>query len=93
MGGGSQQPSGTLSRVQTGAYKQKANADAQLAKVKAAGFDTYMVQACLLYTSTKTGKNAAGTKVQVMVEQPKFYYKVVPMVLEKANLRIGKTKN
>lgn len=32
---------------------------------------------------TTTGKNAAGTKVQVMVEQPKFYYKVVPMVLEK----------
>lgn len=45
LGGGSQQPSGTLYRVQTGAYKQKTNADAQLAKVKAAGFDTYMVQA------------------------------------------------
>lgn len=45
LGGGSQQPSGTLYRVQTGAYKQKANADAQLAKAKAAGFDTYMVQA------------------------------------------------
>lgn len=45
LGGGSQQPSGTLYRVQTGAYKQKANADAQLAKVKAADFDTYMVQA------------------------------------------------
>lgn len=49
LGGGSQQPSGTLYRVQTGAYKQKANADAQLAKVKAAGFDTYMVQAGGLY--------------------------------------------
>lgn len=45
LGGDSQQPSDTLYRVQTGAYKQKANADAQLAKVKAAGFDTYMVQA------------------------------------------------
>lgn len=45
LGGDSQQPSGTLYRVQNGAYKQKANADAQLAKVKAAGFDTYMVQA------------------------------------------------
>lgn len=33
---------------------------------------------------TTTGKNAAGTLVQVMVEQPKFYYKVVPMVLEKS---------
>lgn len=49
LGGGSQQPSGTLYRVQTGAYKQKANADAQLAKVKAAGFDTYMVQAGSYY--------------------------------------------
>ena len=38
-------PSGTLYRVQTGAYKNKANADSQLTKVKAAGFDTYMVQA------------------------------------------------
>lgn len=45
LGGSQPQPSGTLYRVQTGAYKQKANADAQLAKVKAAGFDTYMVQA------------------------------------------------
>lgn len=34
---------------------------------------------------TTTGKNAAGEAVQVMVEQPKFYYKVVPMVLEKAD--------
>lgn len=32
---------------------------------------------------TTTGKNAAGAMVQVMVEQPKFYYKVVPMVIEK----------
>lgn len=35
---------GTLYRVQVGAYKNKANADAQLAHIKAAGFDTYMVQ-------------------------------------------------
>lgn len=26
-----------------------------------------------------------GTKVQVMVEQPKFYYKVVPMILERTS--------
>lgn len=44
-GGAASNPSGTLYRVQTGAYTKKANADAQLAKVKAAGFDTYMVQA------------------------------------------------
>lgn len=43
------QPFGTLYRVQTGAYKQKANADMQLAKVKAAGFDTYMVKVGSLY--------------------------------------------
>ena len=33
----------TLYRVQVGAYRVKSNADAQLKKVKAAGFDTYMV--------------------------------------------------
>lgn len=38
-----------LYRVQVGAYKVKKNADAQLAKVKAAGFDTYMVQVDGLY--------------------------------------------
>lgn len=38
-----------LYRVQTGAYKVKKNADAQLAKVKAAGFDTYMVKVDGLY--------------------------------------------
>lgn len=40
---------GTLYRVQVGAYKNKANADAQLAHIKAAGFDTYMVQIGGLY--------------------------------------------
>ena len=35
---------GVLYRVQTGAFKVKANADALLTRVKAAGFDTYMVQ-------------------------------------------------
>lgn len=34
----------TLYRVQVGAYSVKKNADAQLAKVKAAGFETYMVK-------------------------------------------------
>lgn len=38
-----------LYRVQTGAFSNKANADALLAKVKAAGFDTYMVQSNGLY--------------------------------------------
>lgn len=37
--------SGVLYRVQTGAFSNKANAEALMKKVKAAGFDTYMVQA------------------------------------------------
>lgn len=36
--------SAILYKVQTGAFKQKSNADALQAKLKAAGFDTYMVQ-------------------------------------------------
>ena len=38
-----------LYRVQVGAYKYKDNADSMLAKVKSAGFDTYMVQIDGLY--------------------------------------------
>lgn len=47
LGGGASTPStdGTLYRVQAGAFKNKENADRQLEKIKAAGFDTYMVQA------------------------------------------------
>lgn len=44
-----EKPSGGLYRVQTGAFKSKANADAMLAKVKAKGFDTYMVKVGGLY--------------------------------------------
>lgn len=44
------QPSGTLYRVQVGAYSVKANADAQLAKVKAAGFsDAFVTKVGNLY--------------------------------------------
>ena len=39
----------TLYRVQVGAYSVKSNADSQLKKVKAAGFDTYMVKVSGLY--------------------------------------------
>ena len=49
LGGSTSSTEGTLYRVQVGAYKSKANADAQLAHVKAAGFDTYMVQIGGLY--------------------------------------------
>ena len=44
-----EKPSGGLYRVQTGAFKVKANADAMLAKVKAKGFDTYKVKVGDLY--------------------------------------------
>lgn len=64
-------PSSTLYRVQTGAYEQKANADTQLAKVKAAGFDTYMVKDGGLYKiqvgafSVKANADAMAAKLKV----------------------------
>lgn len=39
----------TLYRVQTGAFSKRSNADAWAAKLKAAGFDTYLVQMDNLY--------------------------------------------
>lgn len=44
-----EKPSRGLYRVQTGAFKSKTNADTMLAKVKAKGFDTYMVKVGDLY--------------------------------------------
>lgn len=52
-------PDKTLYRVQTGAFSVKSNADALLAKVKAAGFDTYMVKVGTLY---KVQVGAYGVK-------------------------------
>lgn len=40
-----QSDSGILYRVQVGAYSQKANAEAMLKKIKAAGFDAFIVKA------------------------------------------------
>ncbi len=51
--------SGTLYRVQTGAFSNKAYADALEAKVKKAGFDTYMVKVGNLY---KVQVGAFGVK-------------------------------
>lgn len=59
-----------LYRVQTGAFSNKANADAMLAKVKAAGFDTYMVKVDNLYKiqvgafSKKANADAMATKLK-----------------------------
>ena len=44
-----QQPSGVLYRVQTGAFKNKSNAQALEAKIKHAGFDTYVTLVDGLY--------------------------------------------
>lgn len=63
-------PSGTLYRVQTGAFKNRANADALEAKLKKDGFDTYMVVANGLYKvqvgaySKKENANAMEKKLR-----------------------------
>ena len=44
-----EQAAGQLYRVQVGAYSVKANADAQLAKVKAAGFDAFVTTVGNMY--------------------------------------------
>lgn len=62
--------SSTLYYVQTGAFSNKANADAQLAKVKAAGFDAIMKQAANLYRvqvgaySQKANADAMAAKLK-----------------------------
>jgi hypothetical protein len=61
---------GVLYRVQTGAFSNKANADALLAKVKAAGFETYMVLSKGLYKvqvgayGVKSNANAMAAKLK-----------------------------
>lgn len=74
LGGTSSAPStpssGTLYRVQTGAFSVKANADAMLAKVKAAGFDTYMVQVDGLY-KVQTGAYSVKANAEAQVNKLK----------------------
>ena len=68
--GGKTEESGVLYRVQTGAFSKKSNADAMLAKVKEAGFDTYMVQVNGLYKiqvgaySVKSNADAMLAKIK-----------------------------
>ena len=65
-----QQPSGVLYRVQTGAFKNKGNAQALEAKVKKAGFDTYVTLVDGLYKvqvgafSKKENANAYAAKLK-----------------------------
>jgi hypothetical protein len=62
--------SGTLYYVQTGAFSNNSNADAQLAKVKAAGFDVIIKQSGNLYRvqvgaySVKANADAMATKLK-----------------------------
>lgn len=63
-------PSGVLYRVQVGAFSKKTNADAMLKMLKAAGFDTYMVQVDGLYKvqvgaySKKSNADAMAAKLK-----------------------------
>ena len=62
--------SGTLYRVQVGAFSNKDNADRMLVKVKAVGYDTYMVQVDGMYKvqvgaySVKSNADAMLAKVK-----------------------------
>lgn len=68
--GGNPSTGETMYRVQTGAFQNKSNADAMLAQVKAAGFDTYMVQSGGMYKiqvgayTVKSNADAMLAKVQ-----------------------------
>ncbi len=72
LNAGSEKPSTgkVLYRVQTGAFSKKPNADALLEKVKAAGFETYMVQSNGLYKvqvgaySVKSNADATAAKLK-----------------------------
>ena len=57
------EPAKTLYRVQTGAFSVKANADALLAKVKAAGFDTYITTESGTAVAAEAPKPVAEIKV------------------------------
>lgn len=68
--GGADSSSGVLYRVQTGAFSNKSNAETMLAKVKAKGFETYMVKVDNLYKiqvgvySKKTNADAMAAKLK-----------------------------
>lgn len=68
--GGSESSKDELYRVQTGAFSNKANADVMLTKIKAAGFDTYMVKVDNLYKiqvgafSKKANADAMAAKLK-----------------------------
>ncbi len=70
LGGTSAGSSGTLYRVQTGAFSKKANADTMEKKLKAKGFDTYMVQSGGLY-KVQVGAYSVRANAETMMEKVK----------------------
>jgi hypothetical protein len=76
LGGSSSTSSGgstssdTLYRVQTGAFSKKANADALVKKLEAAGYDTYVVQVDGLY-KVQTGAYSKKANADVQVKKLK----------------------
>ena len=62
--------SGTLYRVQTGAFSKKSNADALEEKLKARGFDTYMVQSGGLY-KVQVGAYSIRANAEAMMKKVK----------------------
>ena len=61
---------GTLYRVQTGAFSKKSNADALEEKLKARGFDTYMVQSGGFY-KVQVGAYSIRANAETMMEKVK----------------------
>lgn len=70
LGGTSAGSSGTLYRVQTGAFSKKSNADAMEKKLKAKGFDTYMVQSGGLY-KVQVGAYSVKANADAMMKKVK----------------------
>lgn len=70
LGGTSAGSSGTLYRVQTGAFSKKSNADAMEKKLKAKGFDTYMVQSGGLY-KVQVGAYSVKANAEAMMKKVK----------------------
>lgn len=60
----------TLYRVQTGAFTKKANAEAMAAKLKAAGFDTYIVQSGKYY-KVQVGAYSVKANASAMADKLK----------------------
>lgn len=70
LGGNTSANTGTLYRVQTGAFSKKANADAMEKKLKAKGFDTYMVQSDGLY-KVQVGAYSVKANAEAMLKKVK----------------------